>query len=474
MTATLTAPRYVMYENSPDGFVCYGAAAEFWEYRGHEAVLSGPYESGKTLAILHKLHALLSKYPKARGLMLRKTYKSLVGSAVVTYEHKVLPKPPGDPLCPVTRFGGEKPEFYDYPNGSRLLLGGMDNADKFLSAEFDFIYVNQAEELELDDWEKLTGRATGRAGNTPYAQVMGDCNPSYPTHWIKQRASLTLMNSRHEDNPTLYDRDGHITERGKRTMAVLDALTGVRYKRGRLGLWVGAEGQVYEEWDDTVHLIDHFDPPADWLRFRAIDFGFTNAFVCSWYAVDGDGRMFRYRELYQTQRLVEDLAGEIKRLSEGERISYTVADHDAEDRATLAKHGIPTIPANKAVKTGIEAVQKRLRKAGDGKPRLFLMRDASVVTDSALVDRRKPTSTEQEIPGYIWEPQREGRAAKEEPVKVDDHGVDQLRYAVMSQDGGNGPKIQHGLAAGLYPSQSNGNGQRSRGRGARTKAMPRN
>jgi phage terminase large subunit len=435
---TATAPRYAIYENSPDGFVAYGANREFFYYTGHEALASGPYETGKTITALHKINAVLGMYPKARGLMVRKTYKSLIASAVVTYEQKVLPSPPDDTSSsPVRKFGGEKPEFYEYPNGARLWLGGMDNAGKFLSSEWDIIYINQAEELTVDDFEKLTGRATGRADNMPYAQVIGDCNPDIPAHWIKQRPGLKLFNSRHEDNPTLFDPlTGEITERGKRTMAVLDALTGVRYKRGRLGLWVGAEGQVYEEWDAQVHMIDWFDPPADWLRFRAIDFGYTNPFVCQWWAVDDDGRMYLYREIYETQRLVEDLAGDIKRLSEGERISYTVADHDAEDRATLARHGIATNPADKAVKTGIEAVQKRLRKAGDGKPRVFLMRDSLVREDGTLREARRPTCTAQEVPGYIWEPAKEGRASKEEPVKNDDHGLDSWRYAVMSRDSG--------------------------------------
>ena len=168
----------VLVEAPPEsrvGFECFGGARELWRYQGPEVILSGPYETGKTYAALYKLHTLLAKYPKARGLMVRKTYKSLVASAVVSYEQKVLPHPPDHPDCPVSRYGGERPEFYDYPNGSRLLLGGMDNADKFLSAEFDYIYVNQAEELSLDDWEKLTGRATATLGRraTGYASASG-------------------------------------------------------------------------------------------------------------------------------------------------------------------------------------------------------------------------------------------------------------------------------------------------------------
>ena len=231
----------------------YGASMDFWRYQGPEVILSGPYETGKTYAALSKLHTLLCAVSGCQALMVRKTQKSAVGSCVQTYRNKILPIPPDNPRSQVVEFGGQKPEHFDYPNKSRLTVGGMDNADKFLSAEYDYIYVNQAEELTLDDWEKLTGRATGRAGNAPWTQVMADCNPGPPTHWILKRDRLKRFESRHEDNPILHDHKvGAWTAQGKRTLQALDSLTGVRYKRGRLGLWVAAEGQVYE-FDSAIH-----------------------------------------------------------------------------------------------------------------------------------------------------------------------------------------------------------------------------
>ena len=428
----------VLVEAPPEsrvGFECFGGARELWRHQGPEVILSGPYETGKTYAALYKLHTLLAKYPKARGLMVRKTYKSLVASAVVSYEQKVLPHPPDHPGCPVSRYGGERPEFYDYPNGSRLLLGGMDNADKFLSAEFDYIYVNQAEELSLDDWEKLTGRATGRAGNVPYPQVMGDCNPGPPRHWIRQRERLKLLKSRHEDNPALFDPStGAMTDQGARTLATLDALTGVRYKRGRLGQWAGQEGMVYEDWDEDIHLLDRFDIPASWRRYRSIDFGYTNPFVCQWWAADEDGRLYLYREMYMTKRTVKAHAEQINALSVGERIQETIADHDASDRATLKENRISTVAAQKDVTLGIERVQERLKVQGDGRPRLFILRDSLVSVDAARAEEHKTTSTLDEIDGYVFPDGKEGKAEDENPVKVDDHGMDAMRYMVMHLD----------------------------------------
>jgi phage terminase large subunit len=468
----------VLIQASPDskiGFECFGAAREFWRYKGPEAVLAGPYETGKTMGVLYKLHCLMAKYDHCRALMVRKTYNSLVNSVVVSYEKKVLPFPPGHSECPVKKFGGEKPEFYDYPNESRIVLGGMDNPDKFLSAEFDFIYVNQLEELLLNDYELLTGRNTGRAANAPYTQLMADCNPSYPKHWILDRDRLKKFFSRHEDNPTLFDQTTHeLTERGKKTIETLDALTGVRYKRGRQGLWAGVEGQVYEEWDDGIHLIDHFDPPAEWPRYRAIDFGYTNPFVCQWWAVDPDGRLYLYREIYMTTRLVQDHASEILRYEarlsvsewaelatqhpnfsdlistrrklarQHERIVATVTDHDAEDRATLERHGIDTTPANKSIKQGIEAVQARLRIQNDGRPRLFIMRDSLVEKDERLVEKHLPLCTHDEVLMYVWPSAPDGRPVKEVPVDLNNHGMDSKRYIVAHLDLSSGAAVYRG------------------------------
>lgn len=294
---------------------------------------------------------------------------------------------------------------------------------------------NQAEELTLDDWETLTTRATGRGSVMPYTQIYGDCNPGPATHWILSRESMRRLHSRHEDNPTLFTPEGEITEQGRRTMQVLDALTGSRYKRLRLGLWVGAEGMVYEGWDASTHLIDPIDIPDTWARYRVIDFGYTNPFVCQWWAQDEDGRLYMYRELYQTQRLVEDWAAEIIRWSEGETIYETLADHDAEDRATLEARGLYTRPANKDVSPGIQAVQSRLKIAGDGKARLFIFRGARVNdADPLLQDRHKPTCTAEEFDGYVWAKVKTDNTIKEEPRKQDDHGLDALRYLVYYLD----------------------------------------
>lgn len=408
-----------------------GAAAAIQAERSPEWIISGPSETGKTVGALSLLDRLARRYKKSQWAIIRKTRTSMDGTVLKRYRSNF-------ERAGVHAFGGQHAEWFDYPGGARIWVCGLDNPGKILSGEFDGIYVNQAEELTLADWETLTTRTTGRAGNVDFGgMTFGDANPGAPSHWIKHRATLKLFESRHEDNPTLFDNQGQITTQGVRTMRVLDALTGVRKDRLRHGRWVQAEGTVYQ-FNAAIHLVDRFDPPADWRRIRVIDFGYTHPFVCQWWAIDPDGRMFLYREIYMTGRTVKVHAAQINELSAGERFDDTISDHDAEDRATLDENGISTTPAIKEISPGIQAVEERLKVAGDGRPRLFIMRGALVEEDSTLAAARLPTCTEQEFDVYSWPKSTDGKPVKDVPVKLFDHGMDAMRYGVRFLDQGSG------------------------------------
>ena len=440
--AMLAMPTFKIAELSADAthpraYQPYGAALDLWKSHDQEVIISGPAETGKTLAALQKLDALCWKYAGYQGAIVRKTRADMTGTCLQTFEGKVLL--PGGPVRP---YGGANVQWYDYPNGSRLWVGGLDNPGKVLSSERDGIYANQAEELDLNDWETMLTRVTGRAGHCPHPQLMGDCNPGPPRHWIKERSSqggpLRLLESRHEDNPTLFDpHTGLITEQGKRTLAILDSLTGTRKERLRFGRWVQAEGVIYEAFDERIHLIDRFVIPDTWRRFRVIDFGIVHPFVCQWWALGNDDRLYLYREIYRTGLTVMEHSPRIIECSKGMRIESTDCDHDVEDYTTLARCGVPNRPAIKGdVLTGIQRVQERLkeRKTGSGKelPGLMLMKDSLVEVDKDLKAKHRPICTADEFGSYIWN----DKSRKDEPVKENDHGMDALRYMVNRVDAG--------------------------------------
>jgi phage terminase large subunit len=402
-----------------------GAAARAWGDRSAEVVLEGPSGTGKTRAVLEKLHFCAAKYPGMRGLIVRLTRESLTHSALVTFEEQVLPA--GSPLLA----GAARParQRYRYPNGSEVVVAGLvasnrDQRAKVMSTEYDLVAAIEATELRENDWEQLTTRL--RHGRMPYQQILAECNPAAPSHWLHRRCDCgqaRVYFSRHQDNPAVTPE---YLER-------LSRLTGMRRARLYEGRRAAAEGLVYA-FDRAVHLIDPFEIPPTWPRFRAIDFGFVNAFCCQWWALDEDGRMYMHREWYRSRLTIKHHAARINALSEGERYEATVADWDAGDRAALAEYGIATVPAEKAVTAGVQAVEDRLAVQPDGKPRLFVFRDALVEADPELVEAKKPVSTEQEFDGYSWPKGQDGRPVKEQPVGVDDHGMDCLRYAVMWAD----------------------------------------
>lgn len=414
-------------------YIPYGSNLELQTATDTEIVMSGAAGTGKSRAALEKIHACAQRYPGMRALFVRKTRSSLSESALFTFERFVL----GDNHAVMVDAPGRRNRaIYHYPNGSEIVVGGMDKSSRIMSTEYDLIYPQEAIELSEEDYESLTTRL--RNGVMPYQQILSDTNPSYPHHWLKkrcERGQARMIFCRHEDNPRLYNPiTGEWTVEGLSYLAKLDDLTGARKERLRYGKWVQAEGAVYSQFDERIHVIDRFEIPAEWKRYRAIDFGFSNPFVCQWWAEDPDGRLYLYREIYMTRRIVADHAAQINALSEGESIEYTVTDHDAEDRATLERCGIPTLAADKEISPGIQAVQERLRVLEDGKPRLYFFRDALVERDSALDTAKKPVCTLDEFPAYIWPKDVDGKSNKEKPVDMDNHGMDSLRYMVMASD----------------------------------------
>ena len=407
-------------------FTFYGGAREFVRYKGAEALIHGPAETGKSISALWKLHLCALKYPKAQIVILRKTQTSANSTIVQTWQRKVILDTSADPEI----YGGGVPQWFDYSNGSRVWVMGLDKPGKLLSGEFDVVYVNQAEELSEGEWETIMTRTTGRAGNMPYAQTIGDCNPSYPTHWMYQRGSLRMFYSRHEDNPTLYDpKTREITEQGARTMAVLDSLTGVRKERLRYGRPAQAEGAVYTEWDQSVHLIYADALPTPRRFIAAQDWGYTNPGVLGVWGMDGDDNMYLVAQVYQSGRTIDWWVDQAKALQQ-KYGRFEACACDPAEPAYIAAYraaGISAVPADNAVLPGINAVKQRLAEK-----RLFVVRDSLQSTDEALVEGRRPKCVEEEFPAYVWA----DKSGKETPIKEDDHGMDMVRYAVAQMERG--------------------------------------
>lgn len=297
--------------------------------------------------------------------------------------------------------------------GNRVTCFGGDNKDAYKAMTGMTAYGWYGNEVSLTH-ENTIQEAFNRTSGDGFA-IFWDTNPSYPDHPVKRdhidRTGEKLADGRERvkafhwelaDNPFLAPE---YVENLKRSTPA-----GMWYDRAILGRWCMAEGIVYEGWGPGVHVIEPFDPPADWPRFAALDLGFDNPFVGLWGAADHDGRLYVYDEHYQAGWLLGQHAEAIKLRGE---VEWIVRDHDAQEGAELEERGVHTVPAQKDVLLGIQKVASRLTVQPDGKPRLFVTRNCENLI--------------REVARYRW---REG-AKKEEPLKQDDHSVDALRYMVM-------------------------------------------
>lgn len=414
-----------------------GAVVDLFKYRGREVLLSGAAGTGKSVGALMKVHLACMMTPKVRALIVRKTHASLASSTLVTFKEKVAAEALASGA--VYFYGGsaQEPPAFRYGNGSTILVSGLDKASRLLSTEFDMVFVDEAIEVTDEDLDTLITRL--RNGVLSYQQLIMATNPGAPSHHLKRRADegrCKILYSKHEDNPRYHDK-ADWTREGREYLAGLDSLKGARYKRMRWGQWVAAEGQIFEDYDQSIHVIDKFKVPDDWPLYITIDFGYVNPFVAQWWREDGDGRLYLVREIYHSKTLVEEHARRIRNQINKyprEPKPVIIADHDAEDRATLIKHlGLHVAKAKKDVSRGIQATQKRFEVQADGKPRIFFFRDAVLHTDAEMKGAGKPTSTIEELADYIWD-DSSNKAPRETPLKMNDHGCDAMRYMVARLD----------------------------------------
>jgi len=395
-------------------FEVLGGVKAFVNHRGLEVIIHGPAETGKTIGALYKLHICASQYENASIVLCRKTLTSAYSTVLQTFQKKVLR---GNPKVQI--YGGEKPQWFDYPNGSRIWMAGMDKSSKVLSAEHDLIYVNQVEELSLPEWETLTTRTTGRAGNMPYSQTIGDCNPAAPTHWIRSRAqsgALTLIESTHRDNPTLFDPvTKEITAQGLRTFQTLDALTGARYMRLRKGLWAAPEGAIYDVFDEERHKVKSFPIPLLWPRMVGIDpFG---AYIGAlWLAFDPQNNVLNvYREYCEPFGVTTpDHVKNILQLSQGETIFAWVGGGPSERQARSDWTG-----------AGIPLVEPPISDVWGGIDRVY-----NLLKDHALVIHDCCVNLLSEIGSYRRKMDRDGVVTEKIEDKEKFHMLDALRYIV--------------------------------------------
>jgi hypothetical protein len=360
-----------------------GALAALYRCTAPEVLVEGRAGTSKTTGILVKLIADCERHEGCRVLICRQTRKSLSESVMVTFDRMIRPGHPAyKAVQRINRHANE------WPNGSTIVWGGLDNPAGLFSTEWDRVYVAEATEVPLDAWD-LFGRAM-RNNRTPYHQRIADCNPGPPGHWLNQRATpatdvlrdswktkadydrLQVYNhhqvmqpghpmrrliSVHQDNPAYWDAV-HWRWLPLGEQFVMGTLAGMSgHNRARMfdGRWRAAEGSVYgAEFDETRNVISPFPIPADWPWYLGWDPGYDHPTAILWFAVAPNGTLYVVDEIYEGGKSVEEHCKAVHAHNGGRTVLRSYADpqhafsRTAQSPETIAsqaaRHGVRLVP----------------------------------------------------------------------------------------------------------------------------------
>ena len=355
---------------------------QFFLAEARHIAYGGARGGGKSWAMRRKFVLLAFRYAGLRLLLLRRTLPELNENHVLPLQKE---------LAGAVTYQSTQRAFV-FPNGSRIKLGYCDReADVFQyqGQEYDVIGLEEATHFTETQMQFLT--TCNRSVRTDFSPRMYyTCNPGGVGHaWVKrlfidrdyrnsERAEdYVFIPARVTDNPVLLETNPQYLE-------TLENLPEHLRKAYLDGNWDILEGQFFQEFDRSLHVVRPTRLPMEWKRFRAMDWGYNDPCCVLWFAVAPDGKLYVYRELYLRKTLSSEIAKRVKALSEDERIAYTVASPDAWQQRGLkgaegesiaevfSRNGVPLLPADNARVPGWQRVREALAKGADGTPELLI------------------------------------------------------------------------------------------------------
>ena len=320
-----------------------------------ELLVVGPAGSGKTFGILAAIHKLCRDYARVRVLMARATRAALTESVLATFEDDILPLDGMEEIA--SGASREHRRSYQYPSGSRIVLGGLDKPNRILSTAWDIVYINECIEATEEVWETILSRMNRPGRSSKLGYLIGDTNPGDPQHWLKRRIDSGLLTewvTPHEANPAMHDWTDW-TPAGRLYLEGLDRLTGTRRKRLRHGLWAAGEEAWFQGFDPDRHV----SPIAEYDSSYPVHLACDNNGLHTgavWFQVrEGDDgpRITVFGDYYNDSGTMDasSKAGEI--LARSHQLCNGHPDHGTHDPAAGARLGFNTTIAAEYERAGL-------------------------------------------------------------------------------------------------------------------------
>lgn len=337
-----------------------------------DVLYGGAAGGGKSAALVAEGLRACARYPGLRVLLLRRTYDEL--------EESIFPalRKFGMGTAAGARWNGSARELR-FTNGSLFrfrYLDSLDDASHRQGGEYQLLLVDELTLMAPGVVDILRYERLRSAGGLPVLGVRATSNPGGPSHAeVKDRyitatgygrevvtddhgLTVRFIPAKATDNPHL--------DAGYR--ARLDAIPDpARRAAMRDGDWDQFAGMMFSEYRHERHTLEPVTLPAAWSRYNGIDWGFAKPWAVLWAAADEDGRVWVYRELYQTEVGEADQAARILAAEDGgEHVAARWADDamwatrgDAKPIAHVyAENGVPLTPAGKGPGSRIAGWQR--------------------------------------------------------------------------------------------------------------------
>jgi phage terminase large subunit len=292
-------------------------------------------------------------------------------------------------------------QYIEIPStGSVLFFRGLDNPERIKSSEFNYIWIEEATELEKEDYLQLKLRLRRKSSKKNRMFLTFNPVPS----WIRgyffeehREQELGVLKVRYTDNPFLDTQ--YIEE-----LKALKHQDEAYYQIYALGEFAVPDALIYPKYsvDLEVPSIEQCERVV-----YGVDFGYNNPTVALRVGFDGK-KLYVLDEIYKSHitnaELIEALKSFVK-----PRNALVVCDSAEPGRIEeLRRAGFNAIPAIKNVLDGINKVK-----------------------EFELHIAKHCENTIKEIKMYSWKKDKKGNTL-DEPVKFNDHAMDALRYAVAT------------------------------------------
>lgn len=416
----------------------------FHQARADEILYGGAAGGGKTAAVVAESITIALEHPGIPINLFRRTIPELNKTIKVEIQKQCAAYiKAGHMTWRSTSSSETEGRTYQFDNGSTITLNYCDTeADiyRYQGAEMPIIGIDELTQFPLDWVEYLLTR--NRTSNPDWpVKFMAGTNPGGIGHgWVKEKYIDTVPP---ETINRIIDEDGEVTTRifipakvgdhpiekfRKDYRKKLNAISDLDLRRAlRDGDWDVFAGQVFTEWTRSKHVIEPFQVPEHWIRWKSYDHGYNTYACVLWFTQDPQtDRKYVYRELYVSQMGVSEIARQIKMLESGERVAPNLADPSiwkgAGDQNTgksvaemFVAEGVSFTPANNDRLAGKAAVHDALGLMPDGLPHLQVF--ANIVNlirtlPSLPYDQHRPEDVD---------------------TRAEDHPYDTLKYGLMSQ-----------------------------------------